>query len=110
MITEDDSGASEQELRVLTQILENLTKVDPESRQRILDTVVTYFRINRSSNAALQSAVIPRLDQTSAEPGGSFSQDRSISPKQFIFQKQPKTDVEKVACLGACPRNSQLVM
>jgi len=29
-----------------------------------------------------------------------FSEDRSISPKQFMFEKQPRTDVEKVACLA----------
>ena len=34
------------------------------------------------------------------ERGIEFSEDRSMSPKQFMFEKQPKTDVERVACLA----------
>jgi hypothetical protein len=30
----------------------------------------------------------------------SFSEDRAPSPKDFLFQKQPKTDIERIACLA----------
>ena len=29
-----------------------------------------------------------------------FSKDRPISPKEFLLKKQPRTDVERVACLA----------
>lgn len=29
-----------------------------------------------------------------------FSQEQELSPKEFLFEKQPKSDVERVACLG----------
>jgi hypothetical protein len=38
--------------------------------------------------------------QASSQPQPSFSEDRTISPKQFMLEKQPRTDVEKVACLA----------
>jgi hypothetical protein len=31
--------------------------------------------------------------------GTAFSEDRSISPKQFMFEKQPRIDVEKAGFL-----------
>ena len=37
---------------------------------------------------------------TAEEPSRSFSEDRSIPPKQFMAEKQPKADVERVACLA----------
>ena len=42
------------------------------------------------------------LADESSEVGtpGSFSEDRSISPKEFMLEKQPRTDVERVACLA----------
>jgi hypothetical protein len=30
----------------------------------------------------------------------AFSDDRAPSPKEFLFQKQPKTDMERIACLA----------
>jgi hypothetical protein len=30
----------------------------------------------------------------------SFSEDRSISPKQFMIEKRPLTDLERIACLA----------
>src|SRR5207248_8085715 len=36
--------------------------------------------------------------QSAAAP--TFSDRSELSPKQFLFQKQPRTDVERVACLA----------
>lgn len=42
-------------------------------------------------------SIVPTND-VSREP--SFSNRSDISPKQFLHEKEPKTDVEKVACLA----------
>jgi len=63
--------------------------------------VSRFFDLRPDTNAHLRSpsGVIPVFDpQSGATP--TFSEDRSIKPKQFMFQKQPRTDVEKVACLA----------
>jgi hypothetical protein len=84
-----------EEIRVLTVILNNLRQVSPEARERILQTAATYFGLNlRASSAPLSAA------RTLSGPGTSFSEDRAISPKEFILQKQPRSDVDKVACLA----------
>ncbi len=95
MSSEDEAASTtEPEYRVLTQILEALQKLDQEGRERILSTVATFFGL--TPKAPLRRNVI----QVETPESPSFSDDRSISPKQFLLDKQPKTDVEKVACLA----------
>src|SRR5689334_7068472 len=65
----------------------------------MLNTVATFLGLPthtnfRSGNGGPISTA-PTTSQDSL-----FSEDRSVSPKQFMFEKQPKTDVEKVACLA----------
>jgi hypothetical protein len=38
--------------------------------------------------------------QSPAQRPSSYSEDRSISPKEFLLEKSPKTDIERVACLA----------
>jgi hypothetical protein len=90
------TGPDVEEIRVLTLILNNLRAVGAESRERILHTAATYFGLN--ARAVPQSSPGPTSSGTGT--GTSFSEDRRISPKEFIFQKQPRSDVEKVACLA----------
>ncbi len=94
-------NASEQhdEIEVITYILNRLSRFDHVTRERILHAVATFYGITLrgiSSAAKLHST----SSSSASIPDNSFSVDRSISPKQFLLEKQPKTDVEKVACLG----------
>jgi hypothetical protein len=85
----------EEEIRVLTAILNHLRQVSPDARERILQTAATYFGMNlRAANSPSGPA------RALSSPGTSFSEDRSILPKEFILQKQPRSDVDKVACLA----------
>ena len=82
------------EIQVLGNVLAALQRLEPEARARILHTIGTYFGIG--------TRVVSSQAGTLAGNGtsSSFSEDRSISPKDFIMQKQPRSDVEKVACLA----------
>jgi len=88
----------------LNDILAALKKVKPADRERLLTTVATFLNIGFSSSTAstvpTTHAASQRGGTSSAGSATSFSEDRSISPKDFILQKQPRTDVEKVACLA----------
>ncbi|HUC30006.1 MAG TPA: hypothetical protein VMR80_10495 [Candidatus Acidoferrum sp.] len=78
---------------ILTEILAVFKKAPPESRKTLLTTVATFFGID----LGVQAATHP-----DSKTGGrnAFSEDRSISPKEFLRQKQPRTDVERVVCLA----------
>jgi hypothetical protein len=101
-VSEDESTAElpigpEEELRVLTSILATLQKLDPQSRDKVLDTVTTYFGRDRGGHrVGGQGRTFVSEDSST----GVFSEDRTVTPKQFITEKQPKTDVERVACLA----------
>ncbi|MFZ0825567.1 MAG: hypothetical protein WAM87_18030 [Terriglobales bacterium] len=105
MVTVEDpvdgnkTASAGSELGVVTSILSQLSEFDAETRERIIQTVATFYGISlrgTGSSSRQQSGLVP----LSSLAGTAFSEDRSISPKQFMFEKQPRTDVEKVACLA----------
>ena len=101
MVTVEDpvdgnkTASAGSELGVVTSILSQLSEFDAETRERIIQTVATFYGISlrgTGSSSRQQSGLVP----LSSLAGTAFSEDRSISPKQFMFEKQPRTDVEKV--------------
>jgi hypothetical protein len=92
---------AEAEASVVGQMLSQLSKFDLATRQRIIQTLATFYGVPLRGITTVAS---PRASENSvlgvAGLESSFSEDRSISPKQFMFEKQPQTDVEKVTCLA----------
>jgi hypothetical protein len=92
------------DLKAFSIIVEALSPLDPADRTRLLETISHFFGLpspgqshaSTPSHAASFSA--PHHGALVRE--GPFSTDRSDSPKQFLLEKQPKTDVERVACLA----------
>jgi hypothetical protein len=95
------AGGSDQpnEVELLTSIVSQLSKVDAEIRERIIQSVAAFFAttLRGAGSAARHQSGSVAL---TLPPAATFSEDRSISPKQFMLEKQPRTDVEKVACLA----------
>jgi len=92
-----------QELEIVTYVLRVFQTIPQDSRRRVVDTVSRFFdlRSDNGSPFAPGPASSPSVQHDRRpEALPAFSEDRSISPKQFMFQKQPKTDVERVACLA----------
>lgn len=92
--TQEEPDDSDELTAVLPDVIAVFKKVRPESRKRLLSIVETIFHID-SDHGQIDS--IPEAGQRVRT---SFSEDRSISPKEFLRQKQPRTDVERVACLA----------
>lgn len=79
---------------ILQQVIAALSKAEPTNRSKILQTAATFFEIRPVIVSSPSS-----LSQQS-KPSGEFSEDRSISPKDFIHDKSPQTDIERVTCLA----------
>jgi len=92
-----EAGRSDDDLKVLNEVLAAFGRLKPDRREKILSIVATYYGV-KAPEAISVLAAPHHGDATRSEP--SFSEDRSISPKQFMLEKQPKTDVERVACLA----------
>jgi hypothetical protein len=90
---------SNDDLDVLTEILAGFRKLEPATWERTLNAVATYLGIGVSQSAPRLTGT-PHTTVYTNNLEATFSEDRSLSPKQFMIEKQPRTDVEKVACLA----------
>jgi len=84
------------DVEALTTIVGILKQLDPQARVRVLQSVQTFLGLQAPERPAGPEddppATLGRRDE--------FSRDRSISPKEFMRDKHPTTDVERVACLA----------
>jgi hypothetical protein len=102
MSNEQDTGA---EFAALQAVIGALQPVDAAARQRIVDAAATFLQIDRvaprhrsSSEPSADSAA--GAGDVARPPYPGFSADTSMSPKEFLFKKQPRTDVERIAALA----------
>lgn len=86
-------------LDALTGIISLMKKLSRDDQERTFQAVATF--LNLSSNGPYRS--LP-TDTRSGGPDavavGAFSENRNLTPKEFLRDKNPATDVERVACLG----------
>lgn len=91
-----------EELQKLTEALPSaislFTGLSQENRQKLLQSLSTIFDLHASGRATTPSA--SGITAPGTVRDRHFSEDRSISPKDFMLQKQPQTDVERVASLA----------
>lgn len=85
------------DLEVFNEIVSALHKLDEDGRQRVLETVLTFLG---KEEIAKGTTINVAGESTMPVVSGGFSENRSMSPKEFIYEKQPRTDVERVACLA----------
>lgn len=86
---------------VLGVVIAALNKVDVDGRERILKYVSDFFGLdisNGSGSAPGRQGVILHASTGDREP--TFGDRRTFSPKDFLHEKQPQTDIERVTCLA----------
>lgn len=94
---------------VLRLLLGALEQASPQSRRKLVVTLATYFEIhdlipevNSVPKARPSASTWPTLSSSAEEDlqPASFSEDRALSPKEFMMLKKAQTDVERIACLA----------
>lgn len=86
-------------VEALTTILSVLKDLDADSQRRTIQAVITFLDIPWSSTK--NGSPVSEFKPTEVLKNDvSFSENRSISPKDFIRDKAPRTDVERIACLA----------
>lgn len=84
------------DLNIFNKIINTLKELSKDDINRIIQMVNLYFKL--PTNKFLNQEITKSSNIPSSYP--TFSEDRSMSPKQFILDKNPVTDVERVACLA----------
>jgi hypothetical protein len=103
--TNQDSNEAEVEkeaFRALQAVVAALQPLSSSLRSRVFRSAGTFLRIeglDSGGDDPARSSVSSAVSRYAGTP--SFSADTNMSPKEFILEKQPRTDVERVACLAA---------
>jgi hypothetical protein len=91
---EDGPGRPVDVTSALKQMIDIMNDVAPENRQRLMLSLATLFDLSQLS---------PIVSSPSAghkREGIPFSEEKILSPKEFLFQKKPQSDVERVSVLA----------
>lgn len=102
-----DSGVKNAgEFQALSTVISALSPLPAASKLRIVLTVATFFEMAIDTFSG-QVRASRSIDETHGpksavpEPAlNSFSEDRAPTPKTFLLEKKPQTDVERIACLA----------
>lgn len=100
------ASRTEDELAIFSTIVSAMSKLDEGGRVRLFKTLATFFDIGfheklRPSPSTESTVVQDRANVSQENPSGpTFSEDRAPSAKQFLHEKRPQTDVERIACLA----------
>jgi hypothetical protein len=89
----------EDELRIFNEVISKLMPLSEDSRVKLLQTIATFLGIEASH---FQTSSVASGGQQARIPSSpsTFSEKKDISPKEFLLLKQPRNDVERVACLA----------
>jgi hypothetical protein len=91
------------DLDVLTSIISALKKLSKDDQQRTLLSVATFLNLSPQGTAIVTNSGPAASSSAGFSPSSdvsSFSEDRAISPKEFIRDKGCRSDVERVTCLA----------
>lgn len=95
------------EATALSTLVSALAPLQQEARIRLLRTISTFFELSVADVLSGAGGQAQRASSTYLVDGDSrgasnpsFSEDRSISPKAFLIEKRPQSDVERIACLA----------
>jgi len=95
--------STQTDLDALTTIIVALKKMPREEQARTMQAVSVFLGLSsepaRAHPSAEMTAHASKSTQPS-EPTPKFSDDRGASPKEFLRDKKPGSDVERVACLA----------
>jgi len=95
------------DVKILTTIISALEQLEPEDRKRLIQTVSIFFdpeaslrRSPRSTDPLESRFLAQQTVPRGHTPVVSYSEDLGLTPKEFMLEKEPRTDVERIACLA----------
>lgn len=93
------SATAPDEAGVLQRMIADLSALPEHSRKRLIDTVCVFLGLN---SAVVEPLVQPTAQHVTSSRTSSFQFSENDAPpvKQFMHEKKPQTDVERVACLA----------
>jgi hypothetical protein len=102
---DDQNAASElqSEVSAISSLLASLSGLSQSSREKVIRSVSAFFGLGfaRESEPSHVGVRWGPASSTTSEPAhGTFSEDRTMSPKEFMLEKKPIQDIERVVTLA----------
>lgn len=95
------SAAPAKEFDALQAVVGALQPLSAEARERILGSVATFLGVSSPPRGALPRAnALGDSPRAAPSAHAAYSDDTAMTPKEFLLEKQPRTDVERIACLA----------
>jgi len=88
------------EASVLQRMISDLSSLSEDSRKRLIDTVCVFLGLSSPSRVEAVSQPSTWPATPSRLSSFQFSENDAPSVKEFMHEKNPQTDVERVACLA----------
>lgn len=98
-LEERSNASAANEFESLQKVIAALTPFTEEVRRRILDSAALFLQVSSHTRSQGLSSRNIESRSPSSQPS-PFSEDTSMSPKEFLLEKQPRTDVERIATLA----------
>ena len=96
----DETPSDEQRLyQAFQQVADVLLPLENDLRKRVYATVGTFFGYEASRGGPVEASGSRPAGERSPPPI-QIAPREPPSPKDFLFQKEPSTDVDRVACLA----------
>lgn len=86
------------DVEALSTIVGVLKQLEPTVQNRVLQSVQAFLGLPAQHPASSHGTEVSPPSRAAA--GRDFSYDRTLSPKEFLRDKHPVTDVERVTCLA----------
>jgi hypothetical protein len=97
----------EQQIHQATKaVIDLLLKFDNETRRRVFRRALGFFELDVSATPSTarhsQNGRGQPPERQGPQNGSAphFAERSELPPKDFMFQKQPRTDIERIACLA----------
>ena len=100
-VDDQSSALSPMELEAFQSIVSALNPLPNEARRRLFEAAATLLSIAQSPRAqTIHSSGMTTVSSAMPRTAAPFSADTGMSPKEFLLEKEPQTDVERIACLA----------
>ncbi len=83
-----------------TEIIDSLRPLEEEDKRRVWSSVSAFLRMEMPVLPQRARSQGTFFGEDSSPESVAFSEDTSMSPKEFFSEKQPKTGIERIACLA----------
>jgi hypothetical protein len=93
------AAKEDSEVKAMNAALSALSPLEPDEQKRVLSWLIDKLKLSGAVSVSSQSTGTPAGASAQSAPRGSGA-GAGLTPKQFMAQKKPNSDAERITCLA----------